>query len=67
MIDLKQIKVGDPIRVRVVPTNFLADGKIIWIHPERRFFRVEFVTNCGETYHECFHIHESEKVLQEEV
>ena len=67
MVDLKQIKVGDPIRVRVVPTNFLKDGTIQWIHPERRFFRVEFKTERGETFHECFHIHESEKVLQEEV
>ncbi len=61
MIDYKNLKVGDSITIQG------AAGTIVYIHPEKRFFRVEFANERGDVFHECFRMHPSEKVLKDDL
>lgn len=33
-------------------------GRVVWIHPQRRFYRVEFSTPLGYKWTECFYFQE---------
>ena len=56
--DINKMQVGDEIRLKVypeVPEANITKGKIIYIDPKMRFFRVEFtVESNGNIIRECF-------------
>ena len=47
MINLAKLKVGDHIELPLYPERTPLPGKVIYIHPRRRFFRVRFDTPHG--------------------
>ena len=58
MIDMKKMKIGDKFRapayLRVWETK-PEEGTIVYIHPERRFFTVEFIKETGVRIRESYH------------
>ena len=58
MIDMDKLKIGDrfkaPIYPRVWETR-LEEGTIVYIHPKKRFFTVEFFTETGIPIRESYH------------
>ena len=47
MINVKSLEVGDKVRTPIFPEREPLTGTVIYIHPERRFFRVRVETECG--------------------
>lgn len=48
------LSVGDKVRLPVEPTGKEFTGTVIYIHPKRRFFRGEFVTELGDRIREAY-------------
>ena len=48
------LKIGDTVTVTVHGPNKKLEGKVIYIHPEKRYFRVEFETKGGKKLTECY-------------
>ena len=42
------LKIGDTVTITVHGPNKKLEGKVIYIHPEKRYFRVEFETKGGK-------------------
>lgn len=58
MIDMKKMKIGDKFRAPTYPRVWetkLEEGTIVYIHPERRSFTVEFITETGVRIRESYH------------
>lgn len=63
------VQIGDKVKKRFSLTDHadgksddtskLYFGKVIWIHPERRFYVAEFSTFRGEIFRSCFRENES--------
>lgn len=49
---MKQI--GDIITTKLRSINMVAVGKVVYIHPEKRFYTVEFETPTDSTFKESF-------------
>ena len=47
-------QIGDIITAKLRSINMVAVGKVIYIHPEKRFYIVEFDTPTGATFRESF-------------
>ena len=54
MISTARIKVGDTLKLPVYPEHQPMEGKVICIHPQGRFFTVEFDTPYGVKVRESF-------------
>ena len=50
----QSLQVGDKVRLPVEPTGKEFSGTVIYIHPKRRFFRAEFITELGDRIHEAY-------------
>lgn len=46
--------IGDTIITKLRSTNLESVGKVVYIHPEKRFYVVEFQTPSGKTFKESF-------------
>ena len=44
----RRLAIGDKVRLPVVPFTTPLSGTVIYIHPKRRFFRVEFENVLGD-------------------
>lgn len=50
MVDIFKLKIGDVVHVPIYPkvrTAILEPGKVVYIHPKKRFFTVEFLMESG--------------------
>lgn len=47
------IQIGDPVTQYIEATNRKATGKVIYIHPLRRYYMAEFSFRFGK-FRECF-------------
>lgn len=47
------IQIGDTITRHIEATNRKATGKVVYIHPEDRYYTVEFAFRFGK-FRECF-------------
>ena len=57
MVDIFKLKIGDVVKMPVYPkvrTAFLETGRVVYIHPEKRFFTVEFTTETGSHFRESY-------------
>lgn len=57
MIDIIRMKLGDEVRLPVFPRTHALGfdvGKVVYIHPKKRFFTVEFVTASGAAIRESY-------------
>ena len=57
MINPNTLKLGDELDLPVFPkvTNAkLSRGKVVYIHPDRHFFTLEFTTPLGKTIRESY-------------
>ncbi len=66
MTDYTKLKTGDLLIVRVTPSRLAMEGRIVWIHPDRIFFRAEFKTETGERFFECWSMRSTESPLQKD-
>ena len=48
------LSVGDKVRLPVEPTGKEFAGTVIYIHPQRRYFRVEYITELGDRIREGY-------------
>ena len=58
MIDMDKMRIGDKFRAPIYPSvreRKLEEGTIVYIHPKKRFFTVEFITETGTTIRESYH------------
>ena len=58
MIDMDKMRIGDKFRAPIYPSvreRKLEEGTIVYIHPEKRFFTVEFITETGIPIRESYH------------
>ena len=58
MIDMDKMQIGDKFRAPIYPSvreRKLEEGTIVYIHPEKRFFTVEFITETGTAIRESYH------------
>ena len=58
MIDMDKMRIGDKFRAPIYPSvreRKLEEGTIVYIHPEKRFFTVEFITETGIAIRESYH------------
>lgn len=46
-MNLTNLKVGDRISLPIYPFHDPREGRVVYIHPERRFFSVEFTMDDG--------------------
>ena len=57
MIDMKRMKLGDRIDLPVYPKvneAVLSLGEVVYIHPKKRFFTLEFTTDRGRKIRESY-------------
>lgn len=47
MINRELIKVGDRIELPVYPERKPLPGEVIYVHPQRRYFRARFISDGG--------------------
>ncbi len=50
MVDIFKLKIGDVVHVPIYPkvrTAILEPGRVVYIHPKKRFFTVEFLMESG--------------------
>ena len=57
MINLETLKVGDSVELPIYPEHTCHEGKVVFIHPEKRFFTVEFSLDGGIFIRESFPFH----------
>ena len=50
----QSLQVGDTVRLPVEPTGKEFTGTVIYIHPKRWFFRVEYITELGDRIREAY-------------
>ena len=50
----RRLSIGDKVTLPVVPFNDPLKGTVIYIHPKRRFFRVEFTNDLGDKIREGY-------------
>ena len=48
------LRIGDKVTLPVVPFTTPLSGTVIYIHPKRRFFRVEFTNELGDKIREGY-------------
>ena len=53
------LSVGDKVRLPVEPTGKVFEGTVIYIHPKRWFFRVEYVMELGDRIRERYVFHDN--------
>ena len=53
------LSVGDKVRLPVEPTRKAFECTVIYIHPKRWFFRVEYVMELGERIREGYVFHDN--------
>ncbi len=53
------LSAGDIVSLPVEPTGKVFTGTVIYIHPKRWYFRVEYVTELGERIHEAYPFHDT--------
>ena len=53
------LSVGDKVRLPVEPTGKEFEGAVIYIHPKRWFFRVEYVMELGDRIREGYVFHDN--------
>lgn len=49
-VSMEKLRLGDEIRLRLYPKVdgvYLSPGKVVYIHPDKRFFTLEFTTLLG--------------------
>lgn len=56
MFNVESLKVGDIVRLPVYPESTVLQGTVIYIKPGK-FYRVEFVTESGNTLRESYPFH----------
>lgn len=54
MINFVDLKPGDTVYLPLYPERKPLRGTVIYVHPEMRFFRVEFKTDCGDIVTESY-------------
>ena len=56
MNDIATMKIGDEIRARIYPnvTAGSLTGRVVYIHPKKRFFTLEFTTASGARIRESY-------------
>ena len=47
------IHLGDTVTRHIEATNRMATGKVVYIHPDRRYYAAEFTFRFGKFW-ECF-------------
>ena len=48
------LQIGDKVKLPVEPTGKEFTGTVIWIHPKRWFFRVEYIMELGDRIREGY-------------
>ena len=51
---LENLKVGDTLQLPIYPETVFVTVRVIYIHPERRFFRVRYTNDAGVSVTESF-------------
>lgn len=53
---IEKLKIGDKVKkvLSNVDTKDPYEGTVIWIHPKKRFYRVEFVMSDGQKLRESY-------------
>lgn len=57
MVDIFKLKIGDVVHVPIYPkvrTAVLEPGRVVYIHPKKRFFTVEFSMESGSRIRESY-------------
>ena len=57
MVDIFKLKIGDVVHVPIYPkvrTAILEPGRVVYIHPKKRFFTVEFLIESGARIRESY-------------
>lgn len=57
MVDIFKLKTGDVVHVPIYPkvrTAILEPGRVVYIHPQKRFFTVEFSMESGSRIRESY-------------
>ena len=55
---MEKMKIGDKISAPLFPrgrSREFEEGKVVFIHPRKRFFTLEFVTASGTAIRESYH------------
>ena len=50
----RRLKIGDKVTLPVVPLSEPLTGTVMYIHPKRRFFRVEYRNDLGDRFREGY-------------
>lgn len=57
------MEIGAKVRHKIEATGMVQTGTVIWMHPQRYFYRAEFESRNGNKFIEAFLYADPERVL----